>query len=367
MSALTDTFTSIANAIRTKLGVQTTYTPAQMSTAIASIPTQKEEQTKSVTATTSQQTVTPDTGKVLSLVTVNPQVHSATYTPTGYSNANDMGAQNNYRYVDTSAYEPTSITPSNSSPVTITSGTIYKASGNGKAVETVQTITPTYGIEDTVQSGAIIRFGDSGVITKEIPTPLDLTPSNSSPATITSGGLYSATAGGKAVSTITDRTPSDSSPAQIYASSIVKPSEAGYLYKSQHVSQVVASVTGSCAGSTTYTKYNIGATDSIFFDTNYFTASNGTLTVKRAFSGYLYLYAFAGRNSSGTTIYAYIQVRKNGTSYASVNGTSSSSNKSTNTTISLAVGDTIDLYTRVSSGSSNAVTRFTVGIKTVSN
>ena len=37
-STLTGVFTNIANAIRTKLGTQTTMTPAQMPTQIASIP-----------------------------------------------------------------------------------------------------------------------------------------------------------------------------------------------------------------------------------------------------------------------------------------------------------------------------------------
>lgn len=38
MSVLTDTFTAIANAIRTKGGTSTTYKPAQMAGAIRSIP-----------------------------------------------------------------------------------------------------------------------------------------------------------------------------------------------------------------------------------------------------------------------------------------------------------------------------------------
>lgn len=197
MSALTDTFTAIANAIRGKLGVQTTYTPTQMSSAIASIPTQKPEQTKSVTATTTAQTVTPDTGKVLSSVTVNPQVHSATYTPTGYSNANDMGAQNNYRYVDTSAYEPTSITPSNSSPATITSGETYTATAGGVAIESYSSITP----------------------------------SNSSPVSVSTDGIYKMTVGGKVVGNVTNKTPSDTSPTFMNTGSIIKPSEAGYFVK----------------------------------------------------------------------------------------------------------------------------------------
>lgn len=58
-------------------------------------------QTKSVTATTSSQNVTPDSGKYLTKVTVSPQSHSAKYTPTANSSASDMGANHNYRYVDT--------------------------------------------------------------------------------------------------------------------------------------------------------------------------------------------------------------------------------------------------------------------------
>lgn len=168
MSALTDTFTAIANAIRGKLGVQTTYTPTQMSSAIASIPTQKPEQTKSVTATTSAQTVTPDTGKVLSSVTVNPQVHSATYTPTGYSNANDMGAQNNYRYVDTSAYEPTSITPSNSSPVSLSSSGIYKPSRSGYAIQSYESVTPSDTSPFYMSTSQIAKANSAGYLVKTV-------------------------------------------------------------------------------------------------------------------------------------------------------------------------------------------------------
>lgn len=58
-------------------------------------------QTKTVTATTSAQNVAPDSGKVLSKVTINPQNHTGTYSPTNRAAALDMGANNNYRYVNT--------------------------------------------------------------------------------------------------------------------------------------------------------------------------------------------------------------------------------------------------------------------------
>lgn len=61
-------------------------------------------QAKTVTASRSQQVVKPDSGYHLSQVTVNKYPDATgTYKPTANSSASDMGATNNYRYVDTTA------------------------------------------------------------------------------------------------------------------------------------------------------------------------------------------------------------------------------------------------------------------------
>lgn len=75
---ITDSYlTNIANAIRTKLEINTTYTPSQMSNAILSIPVGGAAapilQSKTISPSSSSQTITPDNGfDGLSSVTINP-------------------------------------------------------------------------------------------------------------------------------------------------------------------------------------------------------------------------------------------------------------------------------------------------------
>ena len=174
---------------------------------------------KTVTATTSQQIVQPDQGyDGLEQVTVNPQVHTATYTPAENTAANDMGVNNNYRYVDTSdMFLCNNITPRNNPPTYFNAGEHLTPTANGFAI--------------TSYTG--------------------LTPSNNSPVRINSDEIYVARINGYAIQTYTDETPSDSTPPAISSGSIIKATANGYLYATQQSGGNVA--TGSVSNSTSAT------------------------------------------------------------------------------------------------------------------
>lgn len=100
---LEQNYEDIADAIRDKLNVQTTYRPDQMAAAIETIggstPTL---QTKTVTPAASQQTVTPDTGyDGLSSVTVNA-IPSQYIIPTGTVNITANGTVDVTQYASAS-------------------------------------------------------------------------------------------------------------------------------------------------------------------------------------------------------------------------------------------------------------------------
>lgn len=157
------------------------------------------------------------------------------------------------------------ITPSNSSPATISSGSIYKASANGKAVASITDVTPS-STAVSVAADDIVKIGGSGVIVDSVPTPTSITPSNSSPVALTadtpvnptasgyaiasyssvtpdnglpvqlsSGSIYKMGGAGKAVASVTNKTPSDTNPPSIASGAIIKASSAGYLVKNTPV------------------------------------------------------------------------------------------------------------------------------------
>lgn len=205
MSALTDLFTSMANKIRSKTGGSTTYTPPQMVNAIddvyqagvnaGSTPTQ----TKTVTATTSSQTVTPDSGYALSSVTVNPQVHSAYSSPVTANGYKDLGSTHNVRYVDVNVPSPTvySVTPSNSIPPDLERNKVYQPTSAGYAISDYDLLEP----------------------------------SNSTPRAISTGHMYAPEGSGYAIESYSNVTPS--ADGTYFSSGMKKMSSSGYAYSSQ--------------------------------------------------------------------------------------------------------------------------------------
>lgn len=95
--------------------------------AVAACPSQE----KTVTSSRSAQTVSPDSGKLLSKVTVNALAPTGTYTASSRGASLDMGATSNYRYVNTNG-----VPNSNS-------GT-YTPSGHGTALDMGATNTYRY-------------------------------------------------------------------------------------------------------------------------------------------------------------------------------------------------------------------------------
>lgn len=117
-------------------------------------------------------------------------------------------------------------TPSNSSPVALTSGEIDKIGGNGYAIQSYDMITPS-STPTSVSAFDVVMIGGSGVIVDSIPTPPSITPSNASPAALTSGSAVTPSANGYAIESYSSITPSNSSPATITSGSIYKASANG--------------------------------------------------------------------------------------------------------------------------------------------
>lgn len=225
---------------------------------------------KTITATTSQQIVQPDSGyDGLEQVTVNPQEHTQTYTPADDTASNDMGVNNNYRYVDTSGMvTPTSITPSNASPAALTSGSAVNPTANGYAIASYNTVMPS-GVPTSVSSGDIVKISggfNSVIVDKDdmhdikgsntsperlfggslakiwgndptvvtgyaIASYTPITPSTT-PTSISQGDMVQVNGSGVIV-TPTSVTPSDSTPPQLSQGGIYIPTSNGYLYENQ--------------------------------------------------------------------------------------------------------------------------------------
>lgn len=186
MSALTDLFTALANKIRSKTGTAQTYTPLQMvSDGI-------------------------------------DDVYAAGY------DAGGGGATG------------IPITPSNASPVSLTTGDSYEMLADGYAIESYSSVSFDERNPTPVASPGMYKvttggYGISGYLT--------LTPSNSAPAAI-SQHMYKVNSGvtGYAIESYSSITPSNSSPISLSPNSIYKISGGGYAIESY------SSITPSSSG-----------------------------------------------------------------------------------------------------------------------
>ena len=117
---LTDFLTGVAGAIRTKKGTTALINPQDFESEIGSINTAKPEQTKTLTVTENgTQTVKPDTGKVLSGVTVTTNVPA---TPTEEKTVDLAMASGNQVVTPASGKNLTKVTITK--PATLAAGNI---------------------------------------------------------------------------------------------------------------------------------------------------------------------------------------------------------------------------------------------------
>ena len=215
MSALTDIFTALANKIRSKTGTQTTYTPAQMvSDGIDDVYAAGYDAGGGGATGTP---ITPSNSSPASMTA------GTDYEPT----ANGYAIES-YTELD----------PSNSEPwPTITSGTIYKAVDNGYAIESVNTVTPSNSNPLNLRPHAIYsideNYREGGYLVQSEPTAL--TPNNTSPPSIASGTIYKGGGTGNAIASIATNgngvTPSSSG--KYFYSGWNRMTSWGYAYSSQ--------------------------------------------------------------------------------------------------------------------------------------
>jgi hypothetical protein len=124
---------------------------------------------------------------------------------------------------------PTSITPSNASPVTLTANTAVKPTAAGYAIEFYRSFTPSNNTPIGLTIGDICKINGNGYA---IASYSSVTPSNSTPVTLSSGSIYKMSGPGKAVQSVTSKTPSDSNPPSVASGDIVKMGGAGHLVSS---------------------------------------------------------------------------------------------------------------------------------------
>lgn len=296
MSALTDLFSAMANKIRSKTGTQTTYTPSEM-------------------------------------------------VSDGIDDVFDAGVA--------SVPTPTSITPSNSSPVALTANTAVKPTASGYAIASYTNIVPSNITPKSLKGKGIYRIDQGSAMSIE----------------------------GYAISDYETITPSTTNRA--YNQSSVNTfkkidTRAGYIYGAIPTGRILFScMLGNLRTSTGWEKVSFtaktvydedGTSASVCMDENFaHFDDNGQIVVDRAIqTAYLAGYSPRGVTSSGTAVYGGVAFYKNGTLISGASSYGSSSTPNPNfrrVQTSFAVGDVISIYTRVSS-TTQAYVRSTCSIVT---
>ena len=141
-------------------------------------------------------------------------------SPTYVLSGEIIKVEGNGVIVDAIPY-PTSITPSNSSPASLSANTPVTPTASGYAISSYDNVTPS-STPESVSSGDIVKIGGSGVIVDAVPTPTSITPSNSNPATLTANTPVTPTANGKAISSYIDIALNEGQRYDVDADTIVK-------------------------------------------------------------------------------------------------------------------------------------------------
>ena len=308
MTTLTETFTNIADAIRSKNGSSNVYTPAQMPSAIQAIPTGGGTyQSKTVSPSESSQTVSPDSGyDALSQVTVN--AISSSYVGSGVARKSSTDLTTSGATVTAPAgYYANEATKSISSGSVTAPSSISGTSASVSTGTNTLTLSKTVSVTPNVTTAGYISSGTAGNSSVSLTASVNTRNSSdlsASGATVTApAGYYSS----DATKTISSGTAT--APASISGSSATVTPGTNTLTLSKTVS-VTPSVTAGYISSGTAGNSDISlsasvttkAAETITPGTTDQTIASGTyLTGNQTISGDANL--VAGNIKSGTSIF----------------------------------------------------------------
>ena len=149
-------------------------------------------------------------------------------TPTSVSSGDIVKIGGSGVIVD-SVPTPTSITPSNSSPVALSANTPVNPTDSGYAIASYSDVSASYTQDVPLTLGNIYKATSTG---KFVPDVININPTNASPVTLSYPRIYRNIAeyGGVAIGGFVNKTPDDSNPPSISSGAIIKASASGYLY-----------------------------------------------------------------------------------------------------------------------------------------